>query len=287
MANLDRSTTVHGARTAVLTASLRERAARGAFEVPALPAVALEVLSTTAGADADLRRLVALLHRDPALAGNVLKVANSSLYAPREPIASLPQAVSRLGFETVRDIASAVAVKSSAFAAPAGFRERVEQDWRRAVLTAQFAREIARSRRRNVESAFLSGLLHDVGRVLALRALAASGDADVPAADVDAVCDAVQTELGLALVAAWNLPPQIGEAVAFHRDLAAAPAESDIAATVALARRFAEAWRKGADQDATSFVGDPAATALNLYPDDVAALWDRRAQIAAAAEASS
>ena len=55
----------------------------------------------------DAARLAELITHDQALAGHVLGVSNSAAYAPKEPIVSLQQAVSRLGSDTVCEIAMA------------------------------------------------------------------------------------------------------------------------------------------------------------------------------------
>ena len=112
--------------------------------------------------DASTAELAQLIQRDVALAGQVMRVANSALYARRTPVVTLPQAIAWLGIREIRNIAYAVAVKSQVFSLGLLPREMTEV-WRESVITALFAQEIARLKRRNVESAYLCGLMHRVG----------------------------------------------------------------------------------------------------------------------------
>src|SRR5688500_11022317 len=82
-----------------LADAVSAQVAAGKVPVPMLPQVATEVLRAAGDKHSDAARLSALIHRDPALAGQVLKVANSPAYLPRMPIVSLQQAVARIGLE--------------------------------------------------------------------------------------------------------------------------------------------------------------------------------------------
>ena len=65
--------------------------------------------------------------------------------------------------QAITEIAVAVSVRSRLFANEA-CASLLQALWRHSVLTAFFTKAIARVRRRNVEIAFLCGLLHDLGK---------------------------------------------------------------------------------------------------------------------------
>ena len=123
--------------------------------------------------DASTAELAQLIQRDVALAGQVMRVANSALYARRSPVVTLPQAIAWLGMREIRNIAFAVALKGQVFAS-AYFRAEMTDLWRESVITALFAQEIARLKRRNVESAYLCGLLHRAGMAVILNNVGAA-----------------------------------------------------------------------------------------------------------------
>jgi putative nucleotidyltransferase with HDIG domain len=250
----------------------------GKLELPMLPAVVWEVVELTATDDVDARKLSAVMHRDQALASHVLRVANSPAYRPVVPIVSLQQAVSRLGTTTLGEIAFAVALQSRVFTAP-GYEADIRLLWQHAVSTAAFAKEIARRRRNNVEGAFLSGLLHDIGKPVVLQALVdvqkTTGVAIDPA-EVSALLEGLHTRVGRLVAEAWALPPHVTESIVYHHDM---PAGLTCRETVLITRcadclsyhmLLPDVW----DED--SVRQNPVVAALNLYPDDVDALLGKR-----------
>src|SRR5688572_7702587 len=74
------------------------------LELPVLPEATARVMALCEDEKTNARAIEGVLERDPSLAAHVLKVANSSAYAPKEPIVSLQQAVSRLGMAAIRNI---------------------------------------------------------------------------------------------------------------------------------------------------------------------------------------
>ncbi len=277
--------------TEKVRAHLLERIAAGTIEVPPLPEVAMQVLSLTQSADADARRLADLIHRDAALAGNVLRMANSPAYMPREPIVSLQQAVSRLGFSTLCDIAFAVAVKGKVFDIKP-FEAEARVLWKHALSTGLFAKEIARVRRRNVEGAFICGLLHDIGKPLILAAArnVASGGA-LPSGDaLRPVLDQLHGVIGRELAARWNLSKQVAEAIEYHHDWPNAPTYKEVVAMTAFAdelsyRILAEEGEGALEVEKLRAL--PVVAALNLYPDDLTTIVSSREKVLATMEATS
>jgi hypothetical protein len=135
---------------------------------PVLPQVAGKVMALVNDPAADAARLSALIHRDQALAAHVLRIANSPAYMPRTPIASLQHAVAMLGVNQLSEIAVTISLKSVTVKIP-GHEADVRQLWRHALASGAYAKEIARMRRYNVESAYLCGLLHAVGKPVVLK----------------------------------------------------------------------------------------------------------------------
>lgn len=252
-----------------VTAAVALRAQDGLLELPVLPAVASEVLGLVDREDADARTLADLVQRDPSLAAHVLRVANSPLYAPNEPIVSLTQAIGRLGLRTLREIAVSVAVRGAVFKVE-GHEARVEELWSHAQATAAVAREIARARRANVEAAFLSGLLHDIGAPIVLQGLVDECERGGFAAcevDVDGAIETLHAYVGADLVRRWGLPCWVAQSVLHHHVPAGAEEALDVVRTVALADELAH-WLQEAE-GAGIPPGLEHAEALELYAEDI------------------
>ena len=124
-----------------------------------LPRIAAQLAELTANPDTEGAQFARLIQTDPALAGEVMRVANSPALRPRAGVVSLQQTVSWLGVAEVRNIAMAVMLRGEVFVAPGHERES-EELWSEAWLAGLWAREIARERRKHVESAFLAALMH-------------------------------------------------------------------------------------------------------------------------------
>lgn len=247
------------------------------IELPPLPATAAEVMSLCQQETTDAAKLSAVIHRDQTIASNVLRVANSAAYTGQVPCSSLQQAVSRLGLQLITEIAMAVSVRGRMFANPK-CAEMLAGLWKHSVLTGFYTKEIARLRRRNVEIAFLCGLLHDVGKAVLLNNVdKVVGRAEM-ALPVPLVLEAVEHQhvaAGLLLGKEWKLPDQIVEAVQFHHDTANARRFADMAMTVCLADALAQ-WVLPTMLEAApteeQLRQHPALVGLNIYPEQLDAL---------------
>ncbi|MEZ5963305.1 MAG: HDOD domain-containing protein [Planctomycetota bacterium] len=271
-----------------LSEALIARLRAGDLDLPLLPSVATEVLELARRADADAARLAEVLQRDQALAGHVMRLANSASYAARVPIVSLPQAISRLGLTALRDMVVAVAVRGKVFHVP-GCNDVVAPMWRHALATAYWAREIARARRSNVEAAFLCGLLHDVGSPVVLQAIL-----DVQCRRsvlyarpvIEYAILHFHGVFGGTLVAGWNMPPAVSDAILYHHDYSALERPSESVLLTHLADKMAawmglhDGYPRPPETEAT-IAAAQVIEDLNIYPDEVAQLFGLRERIAA------
>jgi len=264
-----------------LHAALAERVAAGKLELPILPHAAAQVLALCGQEDCDARQLADTLNRDPALAGHVLRVANSAAYTPREPIVSLQQAVSRLGFSTLSQIALAVALRSRVFHV-GGHEKLVRELWQHSALAGAWAREIARARRSNVEGAFLCGLLHDVGRPVVLQAaLDVAGELALTWSEpgIAAAMDEFHARGGALLVATWKMPSWMEAAVLWHHEPERAGEHADEARTTAFADLLAHDALAREPRTAVDWTALPLVAELGLYEEDVEALLAKGARV--------
>jgi len=251
-------------------------------ELPVLPDTAVRVMTACRDEHSDLRELAQLVQRDQTLAAHVLRVANSVAYAPKTPIASLQQALGRLGLSTVSDIAIAVAMKQRVFAVP-GHETRMRALWRHSAISAGYAQEVARLLGRNAEAAFLAGLLHDVGMPIVLaEALALYRQRKtLPGSrtELEQAMLAFHAEFGLELARRWSLGAWVEAAMCHHHEPAAArPGQEDVG-LVALADLLAD-WAD--DEASTPQELEPTLAALEtpaVAPALRGRLFDCRARV--------
>jgi len=134
---------------------------RDSGKLPSPGGVALKLMELTRHEGVSSAELSRTLQMDPALAGRVLRVANSA--AAGRPLVSIGEAVVRVGFDGVRGLAmgfSLVARNGSGGCQEFDYRAYWSRSLAAAVAAERFARE---TRAAAADEAFTLGLLHDVG----------------------------------------------------------------------------------------------------------------------------
>lgn len=270
-----------------LRLALAQRIAGGTLDLPMLPEVATRVVQLCNDEQAEPKQLAQVVRRDQAMAGHLMRIANSALYAPPTPLVSLDQVVSRLGMLKVREIALVISCQTKVFAVP-GYEARIKVLFRHSLAAGAFAQEIARSRRWNVEEAFLAGLLHDVGRPVLIQAildLAKAEGVAVDAAGIDGACEALHARVGGDLVKAWALPVRLADAILHHHQPERSQTARNLALTTALADDLAHHLFGPKAIDEARLRAHPTCAGLNLYPEEMEQLLARRDAVKASVEA--
>jgi HD-like signal output (HDOD) protein len=277
------------AERAELGRILRARIDSCQLELPPLPHVAQQALAMAADERSNAAALSRLIHQDQALAGHVLRIANSAAFAGRMPIVSLQHAIAHLGLAFLSGVVVAVSVRGSLFRLP-GLDEQVRYLWRHSLLSAFFAREVARRRRQNAETAFLCGLLHSIGRPVVLKAAVEIARGQGVSLDVGHVLALVEEHHGQAgalLAVRWSLPRPVLESIIYCAAGHGQPTFGHEALTAAVAARLAQATLAGDDEAAARVAELEPVRALNLYRDDLAALLELRPELKALVDSMS
>ncbi len=198
--------------------------------LPSLPQAVLSAMAVLQDDNSSRRACADAVSADPAIAAQVLRLANAAAYGRSGRIGSLPDAIALLGRRTVGAVLTAAAVTSRfrtvrcpGFDLPAF--------WRTAVASGIAAQTLALELGVDSGLAFTAGLLHDLGRlVLVARLPAAMGQALAWARLHDQPLQMAEQEvLGIdhaeagALVARhWQLPPALVAAIGGHHGTAPA-----------------------------------------------------------------
>ena len=279
------------ATTPVPTDSLEqlliERIRKGAIELPLLPQVASRILAMVYDPDAEAAKLAELIHQDQALAAHVIRIANSPAYMTQNPVVSLQHAVSMLGMNLMSELAFSASIKGSAFKVP-GWDDEVKSLWHYSLASGAYAKEIARMRRFNVESAYLCGLLHGIGRPVVLQTLVALSKEQGSTLSKELVhqlLDGYYIQVGLLVADDWGLPPPVVESIGFHVDYQYAKTAKQECMTTCLAGRLAKHFLDPDSMDEATVREHVIFADLNLYPKDVDALLAHKDKVRAVVEA--
>jgi putative nucleotidyltransferase with HDIG domain len=203
-----------------LDQAIVELVSKQKVKVPPYPAVAFRIEALVRGGNYGLDDLARLVASDQVLAADVLRCANSALYARGAPVASVKQAVGRIGAKDVARLALASGLGAHALASGqlSSVRRRV---WLDALASALLAQDLARARKLAPDVAFAAGLLHDFGKVVVIACIEEllQHRTDVaPKLEEEwlAVMNRYHVELGMVMAARWDLPPVIADAISLH-----------------------------------------------------------------------
>lgn len=193
--------------------------------LPPFPAVATRLLSALAKEDVDIREIVKIVAAEPVFATRVLEMANSSLFATKQHVKGIPQAVILVGLERVRAITVTRAMKD--FIAPAINLKTLRACWQNSLAGAILAGKLARACGMETDFSYVAGLVRDIGRLALLmkypaayaNLVAVSGEQkyDLTATERE-LFDVDHCEAGARLMRKMPLPAELCEVVARHHE---------------------------------------------------------------------
>lgn len=189
-------------------------------KLPIFHSVALELERLRDDGRVTLEQIVAVIEKDPTLASQILRLANSAFYRGLAQVETLNRAVVRLGIRRVVSLAFAASQSLACRAEQEPFREMLSCLWQRAYAQAQGTRWLAEriGQAGQAEEAFLAALFHDLGELFLLRALEelAKQTGELTQAVIEEVVLTLHPELGARLLRQWNLPETYARIAAGH-----------------------------------------------------------------------
>lgn len=195
--------------------------------LPALPRVVMELVDSLNDDNCDLNRVARSIARDPAITAKTLSLANSSFYGLSRRVHSIDQAITILGFQAVRNIATISGLIAGTPAVGAGAAD-LRGFWRHSLACAVAARELALLQKIPSAAAYTCGLLHDVGKLLLMtrfgtayaQLLGSPAYMAQPGIEAEqAVLGVNHAQLGALMARQWQLPDDMQEAIARHHQL--------------------------------------------------------------------
>lgn len=210
-------TSIEDLERAIATALASNR-----FKVPPYPAVAAKLESLARQRNgATINQLVAVISADACLAAQVLGRAQSAANSNGRAVTTLFEALSRVGLDTLVQMALATGLGSEVIA-PGPLAELRRDMWRRGLLSAHLARMLANNRGVSEETAYSAGLIHDLGSaivVTTLEDLAKQLPLPVlPEASWRQLVHNHQVAFGMVIASRWKLPDTLTELIAHGHD---------------------------------------------------------------------
>lgn len=136
-----------------------------------LPDIASRLLEILQNDDVDVNEIVRLIESDPVISMKVLRMANSPIFQVKTQIVDLNQATQILGTKRVSDIVFSVSLHSKLFIGRnLNIYPLLEKYFYNSFLVGNLSKvfiDLYDSRTRN--GLFVSGLLHDIGRMIMIQ----------------------------------------------------------------------------------------------------------------------
>ena len=212
-------------------------------DLPTIPAVVSKVVSQLENKLADPDEIADLILSDQVLAARVIRVVNSPLYHRRDQITSVKRALMLIGFKSVREM-----ILTSYFIE--GLKEKdqpfdMKMFWSHSFAVGALSRRIAGIvNYKDIEKAYLVGILHDIGKVFLGhyckdeygRMLAGIQNTRIATHDAEYnYFGTTHSEVGLCLAQRWNFPAEYGEVISCHHSSEMAVTDPVLTAIVSLA----------------------------------------------------
>ncbi len=212
---------------------MSDMAGGGVFErmelsnLPSLPSILLKLIATCSDEDASMKDLALIVEKDPSLCMKILRMVNSVYYSFSQKVQNFNQALALLGIDTIRSIA----VSASVYQVFDGVKDDVQFNlkyfWWHSLTTAVLANLIAKKISYPMpEEAFLSGMLHDIGKLVLLKnypeeyaeLLQKKPSSAKIIHEEQQQLEVTHCETGAWLIRHWNLQSFIADAILYHHE---------------------------------------------------------------------
>lgn len=220
--------------------------------LPNVPQAVRQLIQQLNNPDADYAEIAAKVSEDQTLSLRVLRMVNSAHFGLSRKVSSIEDAVVMMGMDRLKTL-----VIASGLAGSVSDVEGIDlqQFWNESFRVAIVSNYLAeRTNQVNADIAFTAGLIHNIGRLLlhlaapekamAIQQLIEETGGSRSEAEMK-ILGFTTPQAGKALMDMWKFPPELGEAIAQHKNPHGFEEPSYIAAVINLACVVNAASRDG------------------------------------------
>ena len=204
--------------------TLVEEIENNRIKLPTLPAISLEALLVVNDAGSSMADVARIVSKDTSMAARLVRYANSPLYRGVNTVSSVKAAITRIGFDAVKNAILSLAMRDVFTTAFKPIQARMEALWKHSVDVAAKATVLASHfPHLNKDEAMLAGLIHDVGAIPVLIKAAEYPVLLEKEENLDKVIDKLHMPIGKFLLSRWNFDPGLVDVAANHDKLDRVP----------------------------------------------------------------
>ncbi len=244
---------------------------KGSVRLSSLPEIYFKINDVINDPESSFGDVAEIISNDVSLSVRLLKIVNSSFYKFPSEIDTISHAISIVGTQQLRDLALATMVLTAFEGIPEDSVD-MQDFWRHSVACGVSAWVIAiNCREANPERYYLTGILHDVGRLIIFESHPEKAREIMERCrSENKIVFEIEREIlgvdhgpvGAALLTSWKLPPALAEVVKNHHN----PLEGTEFPTETAILNLADIFAKSMDLGSS---GDP------LIPPMLPEVWEK------------
>ncbi len=197
--------------------------------LPTLPHILLKLVEACKGEPDTMKEISQIISKDTALSARIIRLVNSVYYGLPNRVTSIDHALLLVGTNTIKNIAiSASIYQAFNQAEDSSVISRLKLFWRHSLMCATLSKLIAKKiSYSSPDEAFLSGLLHDIGKLVLWVNFSKKEYAEIlepyrSKPDLllarEARLGANHCEVGAWMINRWKLQSFIADAVRYHHE---------------------------------------------------------------------
>ena len=195
------------------------------IDLPVFHPIAIKLQMLLESTSYSIEDVITLITEDQALAGQILKMANSTVYIGRVRTETIKEAVIRLGAHHVSNLAMAVSQSGLHMSGNKVINDCLLSLWLHSHACAVGSSWLAKhtGNAQYADRAYMGGLLHDVGKLYLLKALERLNKLGVAQAALEEsllleLFAEMHVEQGSQVMQHWNMPKVFHDIAVRHHD---------------------------------------------------------------------
>ena len=251
-------------------------------DFPTLPTIYTQLMELMANSRSTVQDLAEVIMKDQSSTTKILKVVNSPVYALKQRVTNISQAIFYLGFKEVKNIVLALSVLDVFSKISANIDFDIQDLWKHSIAVGVISKVLGMYYgERNTEDYFVCGIIHDIGILFFLKYFSKTFqkvvlktiELNVPLAEVERrVFGLSHHHVGDMIAKKWNLPILLRKTIRYQHIGSVNTKVESLVASVHLANIIANMMNIGYMHD--SYIPKPNFEIWNHLSEQETAITD-------------